>query len=978
MRYRTRAGRLRTGPLALMAAAATAAGVMPFVAPVANAAVACTVNYQVTNQWQGGFGASVSIRNEGDPVNNWRLTWTFPDGQRVQQGWNGTFSQSGAAVTVAAPGWAPNLGTGATVTPGFNGSWTGQNRPPTDFALNGTRCTGPNVNADPTVSLTSPTPAQTFQSGQAVPLAATAADTDGTVSKVEFLADGVVVATDTSSPYTGSWTGATVGEHAIVARATDDKGGIGNSSIASIRVIAGQAIQASPASLTVRQGGTGTFGVSLATAPTANVTVTVARSGGSTDLTAGPVSLTFTPSNWATKQNVTVTSAANGGELGTATFTASATGAAAATVEVRETSADTSPFEQEFLDLYAKINDPASGYFRTFSDGLKVPYHSIETLMVEAPDHGHQTTSEAFSYYLWLEASYGKIVGDWAPFKKAWASMEKYIIPAKADQPTNDKYDASKPATYAPEHPRMDQYPSVLDSGVPVGRDPIAAELKSAYGNSDIYGMHWLLDVDNTYGFGRCGDESDAAPAYINTYQRGSSESVWETIPQPSCDTFAHGGPNGFLDLFTKDASYAKQWKYTNAPDADARAVQVAMLAQEWATEQGKASEVAPELEKAAKMGDYLRYAMFDKYFKKIGNCTSPSCAAGTGKDSAHYLMSWYYAWGGATDTSAGWAWRIGDGASHQGYQNPLAAYALANVPALKPKSATGQQDWATSMTRQLELLQWLQSADGAIAGGVTNSWEGSYSAPPSGTPTFYGMYYDAHPVWRDPPSNRWFGFQAWQMERTAALYEKTGNATAKKILDKWVPWAIANTTVGTGGQFQIPNDLTWTGAPDNWNATNPGANAGLRVTVDNHSQDVGIAASYAKTLLNYAAKSGNAQAKTVGEGLLTAMLSHKDDKGIAVPEQRKDYNRFDDVYNTSTREGPYVPSGWSGDMPNGDQIKPGVSFVDIRSMFKQDKDWPKVQAYLDGGPAPTFTYHRFWAQAEIATAFQLHVELFG
>jgi hypothetical protein len=64
--------------------------------------------------------------------------------------------------------------------------------------------------------------------------------------------------------------------------------------------------------------------------------------------------------------------------------------------------------------------------------------------------------------------------------------------------------------------------------------------------------------------------------------------------------------------------------------------------------------------------------------------------------------------------------------------------------------------------------------------------------------------------------------------------------------------------------------------------------------------------------------------------------------------------------------------------MPNGDQIKPGVSFVDIRSMFKQDKDWPKVQAYLDGGPAPTFTYHRFWAQAEIATAFQLHVELFG
>ncbi|MFI9008355.1 glycoside hydrolase family 48 protein [Actinosynnema sp. NPDC053489] len=976
MRYRTRAGRLRTGPLALIAAAATAAGVMPFVAPVANAAVACTVNYQISSQWQGGFGANVSVRNEGDPVSNWRLTWTFPDGQRVQQGWNGTFTQSGSAVTVAAPSWSPNLGTGATVTPGFNGSWTGQNRPPTDFALNGTRCTGPNVNVNPTASLTSPTSGQAFQVGQPVTFAATAADTDGTVAKVDFIADGVVVATDTTAPYTGSWTGATAGEHSIAARATDDKGGVGTSTAVGIRVIAGQSIQVSPATLNVKQGGTATFGVSLATAPTSSVTVAVARSAGSTDLTAAPTSLTFTTSNWATKQNVTVTSAANGGDLATATFTASATGVTSGSVEVRETSADTSPFEEAFLEQYNKIKDPANGYFRNFS-GLLVPYHSVETFMVEAPDHGHETTSEAFSYYLWLEASYGRISGDWAPFKQAWASLERYIIPAHADQPTNDKYNASKPATYAPEHPRMDLYPSVLDSNVPVGSDPIAAELKAAYGTDDIYGMHWLIDVDNTYGFGRCGDGT-TAPAYINTYQRGSSESVFETIPQPSCDTFKHGGPNGYLDLFTKDASYAKQWKFTNAPDADARAVQVALLAQQWATAQGKASDIAAETAKASKMGDYLRYAMFDKYFKKIGNCTSPSCAAGSGKDSAHYLMSWYYAWGGATDTSAGWAWRIGDGASHQGYQNPLAAYALSQNAALKPKSATAVADWTKSLDRQLELLQWLQSADGAIAGGVTNSWEGKYGTPPSGTPTFYGMFFEQHPVWHDPPSNRWFGFQTWQMERTASLYQMTGDARAKKILDKWVPWAIANTTVGTGGDFQIPSDINWTGAPDTWNPSSPGSNANLRATVLNYSQDVGIAASFAKTLLNYAAKSGNAQARTVGEGLLTALLAHKDDKGIAVPETRADYNRLDDPYNSSTGEGVYVPSGWTGKMPNGDVINSSSTALSIRSFYKNDPDWPKVQAYLNGGPAPTFTYHRFWAQAEIATAFSLHSELFG
>jgi hypothetical protein len=948
-------------------------GLVPGVA--AAAVVGCTVTYQVTNEWDTGFGANVSIRNDGDALDGWSLTWTFPDGQRVTQGWNGTFSQSGAKVTVTNPDWARTLPAGGTTSVGFNGSKGTANRAPTDFAINGTACTGPNK--PPSVTLTAPVTGATYSAPATIPLAATAADSDGTIAKVEFYAGDQLLATDTSAPFAGSWSSVPPGDYSISARAYDNRGAATSSTPAVVKVLSGPAVVASPSAVNVKQGQTATFGVSLATQPTSSVTVAVARSSGSADLTAAPASLTFTTANWATKQTVTVTSAANGGDLATATFTASSAGYASASVVVKELSPSTSDFSKAFLDQYNKIKDPASGYFRKFGT-LLVPYHSIETLMVEAPDHGHQTTSEAFSYYLWLEASYGRVTADWAPFKAAWASMEKFIIPATADQPTNDKYNAAKPATYAPENSRMDQYPAVLDTGIAVGSDPIAAELKSAYGTSDVYGMHWLLDVDNTYGFGRCGDGT-TAPAYINTYQRGSSESVWETIPQPSCDTFKHGGRNGYLDLFTKDASYAKQWKYTDAPDADARAVQVALLAQNWATAQGKAADIAPEVKKASKMGDYLRYAMFDKYFKKIGNCVGPAaCPAGTGKNSEHYLMSWYYAWGGATDTSAGWAWRIGDGASHQGYQNPLAAHALANVAALKPASATGQADWAKSEDRQLEMLQWLQSADGGLAGGVTNSWEGHYGTPPAGTPTFYGMYYDPHPVWRDPPSNRWFGFQAWGIERTASLYQLTGDARAKKILDKWVPWALANTTVGTGGAFQIPADLEWSGTPDTWNPTTPGANAGLHVRVLNYNQDVGVAASYAKTLLNYAAKSGNAQAKTVGEGLLTALLAHQDDKGIAVPEVRTDYNRFDDTYNATTGEGPYVPPGWTGTMPNGDVIGQSSTFLSLRSMFRNDPEWPKVQAYLNGGPAPTFTYHRFWAQSEIATAFALHTELFG
>ncbi|MET8329467.1 glycoside hydrolase family 48 protein [Streptomyces sp. NPDC005181] len=317
------------------------------------------------------------------------------------------------------------------------------------------------------------------------------------------------------------------------------------------------------------------------------------------------------------------------------------------------------PYTQAFLTQYGKIKAAANGYFSP--DGL--PYHSAETLMVEAPDHGHETTSEAVSFWMWLEAAYGRVTGDWAPFNDAWAIAERTIIPQHADQSTTDAYNPSSPATYAPEWPLPDNYPSALDSSVTVGSDPIATELASSYGTMDIYGMHWLMDLDNTYGYGNkpgTGGESGpgAGPSFINTYQRGAQESVWETIPQPTTDLFNYGGPNGFLDLFVDDASYAKQWKYTNAPDADARAVQAAYWAYRWASAQGKEGEIAASVAKAAKMGDYLRYAMFDKYFKRIGSCTDPhSCPAASGRDFQHYLLSWYYAWGGAAAGSGGgWA----------------------------------------------------------------------------------------------------------------------------------------------------------------------------------------------------------------------------------------------------------------------------------------------------------------------------------
>ncbi len=262
------------------------------------------------------------------------------------------------------------------------------------------------------------------------------------------------------------------------------------------------------------------------------------------------------------------------------------------------------------------------------------------------------------------------------------------------------------------------------------------------------------------------------------------------------------------------------------------------------------------------------------------------------------------------------------------------------------------------------------QSPDGGIAGGCSNSWDGQYGTPPSGTPTFYGMAYDWQPVYHDPPSNNWFGMQAWGMERWAEYYYLTKDAKIKTILDKWVAWVSGEVTVGAGGDFQIPSTLSWTGQPDTWNASSPGGNSGLHVSVTEYGQDVGVTATLIKTLLYYAAGASDTAAQTLGKSLLDALSEHTDAAGIAVTETRADYNRFDDAV--------FVPSGWTGTMPNGDPISSGSTFLSIRSFLSDDPDFGKVQAYLNGGAAPSFTYHRFWAQADIAMAFAVYSELFG
>jgi hypothetical protein len=127
---------------------------------LASAATAgCRVDYTISSQWSGGFGANVSVTNLGDTINGWRLTWSFAAGQTITQAWNAVVSQSGGAVTATNASYNATITSGGSVAFGFNGAWSGSNPVPTAFGLNGTSCTGNVGSPSPSTSPpASPTP----------------------------------------------------------------------------------------------------------------------------------------------------------------------------------------------------------------------------------------------------------------------------------------------------------------------------------------------------------------------------------------------------------------------------------------------------------------------------------------------------------------------------------------------------------------------------------------------------------------------------------------------------------------------------------------------------------------------------------------------------------------------------------------------------------------------------------------------------
>jgi hypothetical protein len=90
----------------------------------------CTATYAVISQWPGGFQGEVRVTAGATAITGWRVTWTFANGQTVNQAWNATLTASGSAVTATNVSHNGTVAASASTTFGFIGSWNGGNAVP--------------------------------------------------------------------------------------------------------------------------------------------------------------------------------------------------------------------------------------------------------------------------------------------------------------------------------------------------------------------------------------------------------------------------------------------------------------------------------------------------------------------------------------------------------------------------------------------------------------------------------------------------------------------------------------------------------------------------------------------------------------------------------------------------------------------------------------------------------------------------------
>lgn len=107
--------------------------------PSTSAPATCSVEYDLVNEWPDGFQATVTVTTER-ALDDWRVAWSFRDGQKVGQMWDASFAQNGSRVTATAADYNRTVAANGTLSFGFIASREDGNSPAYDFALNGHDC----------------------------------------------------------------------------------------------------------------------------------------------------------------------------------------------------------------------------------------------------------------------------------------------------------------------------------------------------------------------------------------------------------------------------------------------------------------------------------------------------------------------------------------------------------------------------------------------------------------------------------------------------------------------------------------------------------------------------------------------------------------------------------------------------------------------------------------------------------------------
>lgn len=107
--------------------------------PSESVAPSCQVEYTIVKQWPDGFQAEVTVTT-AKALDGWRVVWSYKDGQKVTQMWDGNFTQGGTKVTATAADYNKSVPAKSSLTFGFLASWQSKNTPAYDFSLDGQEC----------------------------------------------------------------------------------------------------------------------------------------------------------------------------------------------------------------------------------------------------------------------------------------------------------------------------------------------------------------------------------------------------------------------------------------------------------------------------------------------------------------------------------------------------------------------------------------------------------------------------------------------------------------------------------------------------------------------------------------------------------------------------------------------------------------------------------------------------------------------